>query len=102
MTTGMVTTPEENRATAVDNKRRNLVKVGLLEAAWLRHYNIVSLKRSDGRRPPEDDVASRAWFRQSPRSSVMPLFLCSIRADILLGIGGFSLPLLLNQHNVVD
>ena len=25
----------------------------MLEAVWLRHYNIISLKRSDGRRPPE-------------------------------------------------
>jgi len=42
-------------------------------------------------RATKGDVASRAWFRQSPRSSVMPLFLCSIRADSLLGIGGFCL-----------
>jgi len=53
----------------------------LLEVAWVRHCNTLKLKRLDGRRPPEGDVTSRAWFRQSPCSWVIPLFFSTIRAQ---------------------
>jgi len=36
---------------------------GLLEVAWVRHSDTLKLKRLDGRCPPEDDVASRPWFK---------------------------------------
>ena len=70
---------------------RNTFTDSRATVVWLHHSDVVGLKRSDVRRPPEGDVASRACFRRSPRSCVMPLFPCSIRADSLLGIGGLSL-----------
>jgi len=70
-----------------------------LEVAWLRHSNIASLKRSDGRRPPEGDVASRVWFHQSTCSYVMLLSSSSIRADSLPGIGkGASLTVTVSRR----